>query len=134
MKHRKIFFSILLLVVLLFTGCGSTTTKIKYDLTDTSSGVTQVVGTDLSTNTYQSKYKDSTFKVRGKHYSAGEDYHYMVVNDGVCCDFEIEIRLSDKKLKYPDTDKYIVIIAKYSYIPKTSTTSSSYYFSVLDFV
>lgn len=123
---------ILAIMAIFITACGGSL-QVDYDLTQLD-GVTTAVGQELNTQTYQSKYKNKVFKVRGKHYSSGDDYHYLVVNDGVCCDFSIEIRLSDDSLSYPDTDKNVTVVATYTYVPKTNTNSSTFYLAVSEFV
>lgn len=133
MKKRNVFALIALCFMSFFlTACGGGNLQVDYDLTKLD-GVTMTVGEALNTETYQSKYKNKVFRVRGKHFTSGEDYHYLVVQDGVCCDFDIEIRLADDSLSYPATNKNVVVVATYTYVPKTATTSSTFYLSVAEF-
>ncbi|MBE5738153.1 MAG: hypothetical protein E7354_00245 [Clostridiales bacterium] len=132
MKIRKVVGLIVLVFMMMFSAACSSSLQVDYDLTKLD-GVTMTVGEALNTETYQSKYKNKVFKVRGKHFTSGEDYHYLTVKDGVCCDFDIEIRLADDSISYPDTNKNVIVIATYTYVPQTSTSSSTFYLSVAEF-
>ena len=132
MKIRKVVGLIVLVFMMMFSAACSSSLQVDYDLTKLD-GVTMTVGEALNTETYQSKYKNKVFKVRGKHFTSGEDYHYLTVNDGVCCDFDIEIRLADDSISYPDTNKNVIVIATYTYVPQTSKSGSTFYLSVSEF-
>lgn len=132
MKKKGIFGTIVLVFMMfILTACGGSL-HVDYDLTKLD-GVTMSVGEALNTGSYQSKYRNKVFRVRGKHFTSGDDYHYLVVQDGVCCDFDIEIRLADDSISYPATNKNVVVIATYTYVPQTSTSSSTFYLAVAEF-
>lgn len=134
MKRKNIIALFILCIMSLCAfGCGSGNLDVDYDLT-VQSGVTYAVGTELSENPYQSKYNNKVFRVRGKHRSSGDDYHYIVVKDNVCCDFEMEIRLADDSMTFPATNKNVIVVATYTRVPKTTNGgSTTFYLSVAKF-
>ncbi len=133
MKKRNLFSLVLICIMMCFlTACGSSggSVRVKYDLT-LQDNLAYSVGAKLNTGTYQSEYRDKSFKLKGTLKSSGEDYHYIVANDG-CCDFTMEVRLANSGLSWPDKmNKKYTIIAKYTWDKSGGT--SGFYFNILEF-
>ena len=129
MRKRSIFALALICVMMcLLTACGSA--KVQYDLTlqDT---LAYSVGAKLNTGEYQSKYRDKVFKLKGTLKSSGDDYHYIVTNDG-CCNFTMEVRLADSSLSWPEKmNKKYTVVATYTWYKSGGT--SGFYFNIQEF-
>lgn len=116
-------------MVCFLTACGSA--RVKYDLT-LQDNLAYSVGAKLNTGDYQSEYRDKVFKLKGTLKSSGEDYHYIVTNDG-CCNFTMEVRLAGGELSWPEKmNKKYTIIATYTWYKK-SGGSSGFYFNIQEF-
>lgn len=134
MRKRSIFALALICVMMcLLTACGSA--RVQIDLTQNNS-VTQAFNTFINNansggSGYSSDYRDKTFKVKGKIKSSGDDYHYIVTNDG-CCNFTMEVRLADNSLSWPEKlNKTYTIVAKYTWYKSGGT--SGFYFNIQEF-
>lgn len=125
--------ALFMVVTLCFVGCGDANLKVKYDLTNLD-GVTTAVGTELSTGKYQSKYRDSVFKMRGV-LCGSEDYYYLVVNDYTCCNFDMDIRPASDDVEIPTSklNKSVTVIGTYTR-DGGSGSESAFYLSVAKFL
>ena len=125
------FFSILSLVVvsLICSACGGSV-SIDYDLVSRGNTFTQITVADMQSS--PSDYIGKTIKIRGKHNSSGDTYHYISgYDDTNCCSWSMEIRLKDDTMTFPDTNKNIIVIGNYK--SKKVNSRTSYFLEVVEF-
>lgn len=130
MKKTKLFIaSMLVMLTLIFVGCGST--KVNIDMTGLSSYAVQSEVQKMQKSSTAQSYLGKTIKMRAKAYADG-DYHYIIGPDGdECCNWEIEIKLSEKLDSFPKTAKNVNIIGEYKYYKENGKTY--YYLELLEY-
>ena len=126
---RIVCMCMLVLLSGLFVGCGDL--KIDYDLVSQGNTFTQLTVANMQQT--PSKYIGKTIKIRGMHYSSGSSYHYLSgYDDTNCCNWEVEIRLKDDSMTFPDTNKNIIVIGNYR--SKKVNSRTTYFLEVEEFV
>ena len=130
MRKFKVIISAILLTITMFCiGCSGT--KISIDMSELSSYAVQSEVYKMQKSSTAQEYLGKTIKMRAKPYADG-DYHYIIGPDGdECCNWEIEIRLSDQLTSYPKTGKNTYVTGEYSYYKEGGKTY--YYLSLIDF-
>ena len=131
MKRIKVFLaSVLLLISIVFCGCGGSV-KVDLDLSKLSSYAVQSEVFKMQKSTTAQDYIGKTIKMRAKPKLSG-DYHYIIGPDGdECCNWEIEIQLSDNLADYPATNKNTYVTGEYKYYKEGGRTY--YYLELLQF-
>ena len=130
MKKLKAFLVVVMLTLTLaFAGCGEV--RVNLDLSKLSSyGVQSEVEKMQKSSTAQD-YLGKTIKMRAKPQVSG-DYHYIIGPDGdECCNWEIEIRLSDDLSSFPTTNKNTYVTGEYKYYKESGKTY--YYLELLEY-
>lgn len=125
----------LTILLIIFTfgciGCGtSSNVRVNLDLTGLSSYGVQSEVLKMQKPSTAGSYLGKNIKMKVKHYASG-NYHYVIGPGGdECCNWEIEVKLSDTVTSYPKTDKTITITGKYRYYKEEGRTY--YYLELLD--
>ena len=132
MKRFRYIVAILFIVLTLScVGCGSNNVRIDKDFSKLTSYAIQSEVQKMQKASTAGDYLGQTIKMRAIHKASG-DYHYIVGPDGdECCNWEVEIKLSDSVNSYPKTNKSIYVTGEYKYYKKSGKTY--YYLSLLDF-
>lgn len=132
MKNFKSFVVLLLIMVsLTLVGCGGKV-KINLDLSGLSSYSVQSEVNKMQKSSTAQNYIGKNIKLRAKAYASG-DYHYVIGPDGdECCNWEIEIKLSENLESFPKTGKNSYVTGEYKYYKENGKTY--YYLELLDFV
>ena len=132
MKNIKEFFvSLMLVVTIIFAGCGGDSVRVNLDFSKLSSYAVQSEVENMQKSTTAQKYLGKTIKMRAKAQVSG-DYHYIIGPDGdECCNWEIEIKLSDELSDYPKTNKNTYVTGKYKYYKENGRTY--YYLELLEY-
>ena len=121
---------IMLIVSMFIVACGGDIV-VDYDLASRGATFTQVTVAEMQSK--PSGYLGKTIKIRGKHYSSGDTYHYISGYDETnCCNWSMEIRLKDDTMTFPDTNKNIVVIGDYK--SKKINSKTTYFLEVIEFV
>ena len=120
----------MLIISTFISACGGEI-AIDYDLASQGNTFTQLTVAEMQSK--PSGYLGKTIKIRGKHLSSGESYHYISgYDDTNCCNWSIEIRLKDDTMTFPDTNKNIVVIGDYK--SKKVNSKTTYFLEVEKFV
>ena len=132
MRNLKYFVtSVMLVVAILLVGCGSGNVRVNLDLSEMSSYSVQSEVMKMQKSSTAQSYIGKNIKLRVKAYASG-DYHYVIGPDGdECCNWEIEIKLSDELDSYPKTGKNAYVTGEYNYYKENGRTY--YYLELLDF-
>ena len=120
----------MLIITIFISACGGDI-AIDYDLASKGNTFTQLTVSEMQSK--PSAYIGKTIKIRGKHYSSGDSYHYISGYDEAnCCSWSMEIRLKDETMTFPETNKNIVVIGDYK--SKKVNAKTTYYLEVEKFV
>jgi uncharacterized protein YceK len=112
-KFKILVASLILIMMVMISGCGEV--RVNIDMTKLSSQSVQSEVYKMQKSSTANDYLGKTIKMRAKAYADG-DYHYIIGPDGdACCNWEIEIRLSDSLESFPKTGKNTYVTGEYKY-------------------
>ena len=132
MKRLRILLSTLILVfTIIIAGCGGNV-KVNLDLSKLSSYAVQSEVYKMQKASTAQEYIGKTIKMRAMPKADG-DYHYIIGPDGdECCNWEMEIQLSEGLSSFPTTNKNTYVTGKYKYYKENGKTY--YYLELLEYV
>lgn len=131
MKNLRYFVSSLLIfLTMALVGCGGST-RVNIDMSELSSYAVQSEVMKMQKSSTAQEYLGKTIKMRAKPYADG-DYHYIMGPDGdECCNWEIEIQLSEDLESYPKSGKNTYVTGKYNYYKESGRTY--YYLELIEY-